>query len=87
MHALHYWAPAKLHAPGRPWHKTKARLIKEVAPGRWDVSVRKWGRPALRENPVVSKIRRITVLAEHIRLLPTLDRQVFTGQPSPWSSR
>jgi hypothetical protein len=57
-------------------------LIKEVVPGRWDVSVRRWGRKALRANPDVNAVHRMTVLAEHIRLLPTLDRQVFTNQGS-----
>lgn len=86
MHAFHYGAPAKLHAPGRPWHKIKVRLIKETEPGRWDVSVRRWGRKALRANPAVGAISRISVLTEHLRLLPTLDRDVPANQPNQGSA-
>ncbi len=72
-------APAKLHAPGRPWHKTKVRLREKQASGQWTVLVRHWPRRARKANPAIGEVYLMTVFAEQIRVLPTLDRRAFAS--------
>jgi hypothetical protein len=80
MHIMTKDAPAKLHAPGRPWHKTKVRLREKQASGQWSVLVRHWPRRARKANPAIGEEYIVTVVPEQIRLLPTLDRQVLASE-------
>ena len=70
-------APAKLHAPGRPWHKVRVRLWKQNPDGTWIVNVRRWGPRALRANPAVGALHLVTANPEQLRLLP--GPNVFEG--------
>ncbi len=63
-------APAKLHAPGRPWHKTRVRLLAQDGPFFWKVSVRRWSRKALAMNPAVGAEHSVRAPIDAIRLLP-----------------
>jgi hypothetical protein len=69
--------PAKLHAPGRAYHKTKVRL-RERDGDEWRVIVRSWSRKALKTNPAVTQYPVIRVKAHEIRLLPSERRKEKT---------
>lgn len=63
-------APAKLHCPGKPWHKTLVRIRRRLDVDRWEVLVRRWPRKALRANPKVGGYWVVTAFEAQIQLLP-----------------
>ena len=79
-------APAKLHAPGRPWHKTRVRLRFKRSENEWAVSVRGWSRSAHRERPGVGEIHFVSVETSQLRLLPTKRRFFESESGSFWAA-
>ena len=63
-------APARLHAPGKPWHKVRVRLREQLETGAWVCYVRSWTQRALKANPMVGAQHVVTVYPECIRLIP-----------------
>lgn len=69
--------PAKLHAPGKPWHKTKVTLLGPAdwphAPaGHWRVRVRHYPMRAIYWRGRATTLpSQVTAAPTELRLLPT----------------
>lgn len=68
--------PAKLHAPGKPWHGAKVTILAAASwpepPGSWRVNVRRWPWRAIYWRGVATTLPcQCTVPASQLRLLPT----------------
>lgn len=79
-------APAKLHAPGRPWHKTRVRLRFKREGNEWAVSVRRWSRGAHRERPDIGSVHLVSVETSQLRLLPTKETYFTSENGSYWAT-